>query len=137
MLARSFIPVSIVLLICSLVHAASTTQPTVAVFDLSGQLSEQPVDNSLPIFGPQPKSLREVVSHMDKAAKDPAVKAAVILADTQITDTTMAKLAKLKLLNKLDIAGCGAITEDAIKNFKKALPKCTLVERKKYHGLFG
>ena len=81
MLARKFIPTVLVLFVCSIARAASTTQPTVPVFDLSGQLAEQPVDNSLPIFGPQPQSLRDVVSRMDKAAKDPQVKAVVVLAD--------------------------------------------------------
>jgi protease-4 len=68
------------LCVCSLGAAAPTTRPIVAVFDLSGELTEQPVDNSMPLFGPQPQSLREVVSHIDKAAKDPSVKAVVILA---------------------------------------------------------
>ena len=39
------------------------------------------MDNSLAIFGPPPLSLRDVVNRMDKAAKDPQVKAVVVFAD--------------------------------------------------------
>jgi protease-4 len=81
MMGRVFAFFVALLGIGSIGFAAAATQPVVAVFDLSGEMSEQPVDNSLPFFGPQPLSLREVVSRMDKAAKDPSVKAVVILAD--------------------------------------------------------
>jgi protease-4 len=66
---------------CSVSLAAPTTRPVVAVFDLHGDITEQPVDNSMPLFGSQPPSLREIVSRMDKAAKDPVVKAVVVLGD--------------------------------------------------------
>ena len=81
MLPRHYLPLSLMLFVCSISRAATTTQPTIPVFDLAGEMSEQPVDNSLAIFGPQPPSLRDVVTRMDKAAKDPAVKAVVILTD--------------------------------------------------------
>jgi protease-4 len=66
--------------------AAPATQPAdksiIAVFDLSGALTEQPVDDGLAgLTGPVAPSLREVVMRMKKAAADPAVKAVVLLAD--------------------------------------------------------
>lgn len=59
----------------------SSAKPVIAVFDLAGGMSEQPSDDSLAIFGPPSPSLRDVVTRMDKAAKDPAIKAVVILVD--------------------------------------------------------
>jgi protease-4 len=81
MLRRLFALIVVVMCVGSVGNAAPTTRPVVAVFDLAGEMSEQPVDNSLPLFGPQPPSLREVVSRMEKAAKDPDVKAVVVLGD--------------------------------------------------------
>jgi protease IV len=85
MLARVISIISVVCLLGSVVKAepasAPAGKPEVAVFELSGDLSEQPVDNSLAIFGQQGQSLRDVVSRMDKVAKDPNVKAVVLLAD--------------------------------------------------------
>jgi protease IV len=73
-------------IVVSVANGQSTTRPAekgiIAVFDLSGEMNEQPVDASLAIFGPPPMSLRDVVSRMDKAAKDPQVKAVVVFADS-------------------------------------------------------
>jgi protease-4 len=60
---------------------APPAKPTVAVFTLSGPLSESPTDESLPLFGPPGTSLRDVTGRMTKAARDPNVKAVVLLAD--------------------------------------------------------
>src|ERR1700728_4260945 len=56
-------------------------KPEIAVFDLKGEMGETPVDDSLALFGPPPPNLRDVVARMDKAAKDPDVKAVVVLED--------------------------------------------------------
>jgi protease IV len=61
--------------------AKPAEKPVIAVFDLSGSMAEKPSDNSLALFGQPNSSLRDVVSRMNKAAKDPQVKAVVILAD--------------------------------------------------------
>lgn len=65
--------------------AAPTTKPAgkpmIAVFDLRGEITEQPADDSLPLFGTPGPSLRDVVERMGKAADDPDVKAVVVLAD--------------------------------------------------------
>src|SRR5947208_979960 len=58
--------------------------PIIAVFSLSGAMSEQPADEMLPLFGTPGPSLRDVVSRMKKAADDPDVKAIVVLADTAV-----------------------------------------------------
>jgi len=85
MTARIVSILSILLLTISTTKAQTASapppKPIVAVFDLAGQMTETPTDASLALFGPQPPNLRDVVSRMDKAAKDPAVKAVVILED--------------------------------------------------------
>jgi protease-4 len=60
---------------------APPKKPLVAVFDLWGEMSEQPADDSLPLLGSPGPSLRDVVLRMKKAADDPEVKAVVVLAD--------------------------------------------------------
>src|SRR3954466_13736205 len=57
------------------------SKPTIAVFSLSGAVSESPVEESLPLFSAPGTSLRDLASRMTKAAKDPGVKAVVVLAD--------------------------------------------------------
>ena len=57
------------------------TPPTVAVFQLHGALSETPKAEDFPLGDAGGVSLRELVARMDKAAKDPAVKAVVLLVD--------------------------------------------------------
>src|SRR2546422_11037315 len=56
-------------------------KPIVAVFQLSGNLSESPADEALPWGGQQPVSLKDLVERMKKAGKDPQVKAVAILAN--------------------------------------------------------
>jgi protease-4 len=85
MIARLVCIISLLCLGLSFAKAEPATQPAdkpvIAVFDLAGSMGEQPVDNSLAIFGPPPPSLRDVINRMDKAAKTPHVKAVVVLAD--------------------------------------------------------
>jgi protease-4 len=54
----------------------------VAVFRLSGPLSEAPADETLAMFGSVGTSLKDLVARLGKAANDPAVKAVVILPDS-------------------------------------------------------
>lgn len=65
-------------------HAAPAnkpaTRPTIAVFELYGQLGEQQEDG-LNLFAPPPPTLRDVEMRMKKAAEDPEVKAVVLLTD--------------------------------------------------------
>jgi len=56
-------------------------KPVIAVFELRGPLSEQPVDDSAALFGTPGPCLRDVVERMGKAVGDPEVKAVVVLAD--------------------------------------------------------
>jgi protease IV len=60
---------------------SSSSKGVIPVFDLRGELTEQPADDQLPIFSSPGASLRDVVTRMKKAADDPNVKAVVILAD--------------------------------------------------------
>jgi protease-4 len=68
------------------VHAAAEQQrnsdkPVIAVFDLTGELTEQPADESLIFMGAPAPSLRDVVGRMKKATDDANVKAVVINCD--------------------------------------------------------
>jgi len=70
-------------------QSATSDQPAeekkpkiVAVFRLTGPLTEQPADESLPMFGPLGASLKDVVARLGKAGTDPAVKAVVILPES-------------------------------------------------------
>src|SRR5689334_15852903 len=56
-------------------------RPVVAVFRLSGPLTESPTDESIPLFSPPGTSLKDLVSRLRKAADDPAVKAVVIVSE--------------------------------------------------------
>jgi protease-4 len=81
------------ILIVGLVHrtttsAAPTTQPDsasaqpiVAVFEVTGEITEQPADEMAAIFGEKQVSLRDLLGNIRKAADDPQVKAIVISAD--------------------------------------------------------
>ena len=62
-------------------NAAATNKNIVAVFSLSGPLTEIPADETFAMFNVPGISLRELVKRLDKAARDPAVKAVVILPD--------------------------------------------------------
>lgn len=56
-------------------------KPTVPVFRLAGSLKEAPTDD-LGLFGAASSgTLRETVARLDKAARDPAVKAVVVLVE--------------------------------------------------------
>src|SRR3954447_20475627 len=60
--------------------AAATGKSTVVpVFRLDGELTERPADEELPIFQPPGTSLKDLIERMNKAAKDPAVKAVVVV----------------------------------------------------------
>jgi protease-4 len=54
----------------------------VAVFRLDGPVTEVPADDLEQMFGPPGVSLKDLVTHLSKAASDPAVKAVVILPET-------------------------------------------------------
>lgn len=62
-------------------QAQQQAKPVVAVFQLSGPLTESPAGEAIPLFSVPGTSLREFVERMDKAAKDPNVKAVVVMAD--------------------------------------------------------
>src|SRR5690348_9148019 len=59
----------------------SSDKPVIAVFDLTGKLTEQPADESLIFMGAPAPSLRDVVGRMKKATDDANVKAVVINCD--------------------------------------------------------
>ena len=70
-------------LVVLLVGAAqAVAKPTVAVFRLSGAVTESPADESIPLFSPPGTSLKDIVERMGKAAADPEVKAVVVLAES-------------------------------------------------------
>jgi protease-4 len=56
-----------------------TGKPTIAVFNLSGPITESPIENPLPLFEPPGTSLKDLVTRMQKAASDPSVKAVLLL----------------------------------------------------------
>jgi protease-4 len=84
---RGFISLIVLsILLPALARAASpatqpAAKPVIAVFELRGELSEQPMDDSLPLFGPTPPALRDIVERLGKAADDADVQAVVLLAD--------------------------------------------------------
>jgi protease-4 len=56
-------------------------KPVIPVFVFDGPLTESPADEELPLFGPQPSSLKSMLERMGKAAGDPNVKAVVVLSE--------------------------------------------------------
>jgi protease-4 len=60
---------------------AQPGKPVIAVFTLTGPITESPVDEPFPFFDLPTASLRDLTRRMTKAAKDPAVKAVVLLAE--------------------------------------------------------
>jgi protease IV len=56
-------------------------KPVVAVFRLSGPMTESPADESIPLFSPPGTSLKDLVERLNKAVGDEDVKAVVVLAD--------------------------------------------------------
>ncbi|MGH7180315.1 MAG: S49 family peptidase, partial [Tepidisphaeraceae bacterium] len=63
-------------------RAGEAGKPTVPVFDLRGDITESPGDETLALFGPQPSSLKDLVERMQKAADDANVKAVVIVSES-------------------------------------------------------
>src|SRR4051794_40708106 len=59
----------------------SKAAAVVPVFRLDGALTERPAGEELPIFEAPGMSLKDLIERMNKAAKDPAVKAVVIVAE--------------------------------------------------------
>lgn len=59
--------------------AAEKARNVVPVFRLDGPLTEAPVDETFPMFGALGTSLKDLIERLNKASKDPAVKAVVIL----------------------------------------------------------
>src|SRR5687767_4564878 len=91
-LRRSFVAVVHALValavVITQVAAAPTTKPAstkdapvIAVFNFDGAISERPANEELPIFGPPPTSLKTLLERIDKAGKDPNVKALVLVSD--------------------------------------------------------
>lgn len=60
---------------------AATPPPKVAVFRLSSTINESGREETLSLGGVSPVSLRVLVSRLDQAVKDPAVKAVALLLD--------------------------------------------------------
>src|SRR5437868_3748999 len=60
---------------------ADAPKVVIPVFKLSGPITESPAAEQLPIFGPPPSSLKDLIERMDKAAKDPGVKAVVLVSE--------------------------------------------------------
>src|SRR5687768_4964761 len=60
---------------------ADAAKPLVAVFLLDAPLTESGGGESIPLFSPPGLSLRELISRMDKAKDDPAVKAVVLMCE--------------------------------------------------------
>jgi protease-4 len=65
-----------------LVAGEAGAKPVVAVFKLSGPVTESPADESIPLFSPPGTSLKDLVERLGKAAADENVKAVVVLADS-------------------------------------------------------
>src|SRR5882672_773958 len=75
----------------TLAQAAPGQQPAtekersvVAVFRLDGPLTEEPPEETFPMFAPPGTSLKELVARLGKAADDSAVKAVVILPESAL-----------------------------------------------------
>jgi protease-4 len=59
----------------------SDKKPTVAVFKLEGELTEQPAPDAFPFGSINQTSLKELIGHMNKAAGDSQVKGVVVLLE--------------------------------------------------------
>lgn len=62
-------------------QAEKATKPTIAVFALTGEITESPTDESFPLFDLPVASLRDLTRRMTRAAHDDNVKAVVLLAE--------------------------------------------------------
>jgi ClpP class serine protease len=60
---------------------ATKSSTVVPVFRLDGAITERPAGEELPIFEPPGVSLKDLIERMNKAAKDPGVKAVVVVAE--------------------------------------------------------
>ena len=56
-------------------------KPVIAVFTVRGPLAESSADEELPIFGPPPQSLKDLLTRMKKAGDDENVKAVVLFSE--------------------------------------------------------
>src|SRR5262245_32703716 len=56
-------------------------KPTVAVFKLEGELTEQPAPDAFPFGSLNQTNLKELIAHMNKAADDSQVKGVVVLLE--------------------------------------------------------
>jgi len=70
---------------------AGKSQDIVAVFRLSGALTEEPGEDSFPFFGAPGVSLYEIVERMTKAADDEKVKAVVLIPETSMIGRAQAE----------------------------------------------
>jgi protease-4 len=61
--------------------AADAGKPVIAVFRLAGAITESPADETFSLSMAPSTSLKDLVARLKKAARDPAVKAVVILPD--------------------------------------------------------
>ena len=56
-------------------------KPTVAVFKLEGELTEQPAPDAFPFGSLNQTNLKDLIAHMNKAAGDSQVKGVVVLLE--------------------------------------------------------
>ena len=98
-------------LVVLLVGAAqAVAKPTVAVFRLSGAVTESPADESIPLFSPPGTSLKDIVERIGKAAADPEVKAVVVLAESaQVGTAQVEEVRQARLVRGLRDGACGMI----------------------------
>jgi protease-4 len=61
--------------------AEKATKPTIAVFALTGEITESPIDEPFPLFDLPVTSLRDLTRRLTRAATDDNVKAVVLLAE--------------------------------------------------------
>src|SRR5689334_4636625 len=85
---KRLLQISLALLLCLTSMAAArakdsgpTTGPSIAVFRLTGELTESPMEESFPLFATNTESLKELSERMRKAATDDNVKAVVVLSE--------------------------------------------------------
>ena len=62
--------------------AAQAAKTVVPVFRLDGPITESPTGEEIPLFSPPGTSLKDVIERMGKAARDPSIKAVVVVAES-------------------------------------------------------
>ncbi len=80
-------------------QARSTSEPAVAmvaVFAITGPIIERPVDDTLNFGASRPIALVDLVTRMNKAAADPAVKAVVLTFDRVMFHLQLAQVEELR-----------------------------------------